>query len=101
MTKIYTVEESARIMNAMRAAELGNNGYAVLSLGRVTIEALETAGYTVRPCLDLFGLPASRVFTAAGLAAFDAETDNRKLEAEESAEVLEWVRAYEHAYPQE
>lgn len=70
---IYSVETSARIMNAMRDVELANNGYIFVAHDAMLAKGLREAGYTVVAARDAFGLPAYRVFTAAGYAAEIAE----------------------------
>lgn len=60
---------AAKVLAAIEAIELGNNGYADIGNDEVLANAVELAGYTVIHTTDLHGRPVYRGFTARGQEA--------------------------------
>lgn len=74
MSTIYTVEQSAAILNAIADIEMANNGYADFEHDEVIAQAVMLAGYTVISTINLFGQRVYRGFTAAAQKALAKES---------------------------
>lgn len=61
--------KAARVLRAIEAIELGNNGYADIGTDAGIAQAVEAAGLTVIRTSDLHGRPVYRGFTARAQAA--------------------------------
>lgn len=70
---IYSIEESAAIMDAINGTLLANNGYSDIGNNPVVIEAVKAAGFTVIKGTNLWGGRTHKAFTAAGAKAQLAE----------------------------
>jgi hypothetical protein len=71
---IYSIEMTARILQAMDALNGANNGYAFLHIGPDVANALRLAGF--RSCSGIHphdGRPCYMVFTPKGWDAYVAE----------------------------
>jgi hypothetical protein len=70
---IYSIDDSAAIMDAINGILLANNGYSDIGNNAVVVEAVKAAGFKVVKGTSLFGLPTHKAFTAEGAAAQLAE----------------------------
>lgn len=70
---IYSIEDSAAIMDAINGIMLANNGYSDIGNNPVVIEAVKAAGFTVIKGTNLWGGRTHKAFTAAGAKAQLAE----------------------------
>ena len=73
MTRIYSPEITAKILTAIDAILLGNNGYADIGIRADVATAVRAAGFIVIETTDLFGRKVFRGFTKAAQAALAAE----------------------------
>lgn len=69
MTKVYSTETSALILEAIQNIELGNNGYADIGNNADVIEAVQIAGYTVIPSRNAWGNRTHKGYTPKGMEA--------------------------------
>jgi hypothetical protein len=70
---IYSPEMTEKIMTAIRAVLLGNNGYADIGNNTAVAEAVKLAGFAVIHTKDAHGCAVYRAFTAQAQKALKAE----------------------------
>jgi len=70
---IYSIETTARILNAMQAAKDANNGYAFVFVAPDVAQALNLAGFKTLPARHpINGRPCYRTFTPDSYKAWEA-----------------------------
>ena len=70
--KVYSAEQTARILSAINSIMLGNNGYADIGPADWLADAVRTAGFIVLSTTNLHGRPTYKGYTREAQASLRA-----------------------------